>query len=85
MLRTGQTVLMMWSESYPMIKGNETRAATVPQSPCKTCKNVGRETSHTKRFQDLTNDADKETSGPFQLVLPSCTYSWANVGVESEQ
>lgn len=84
MLRTGQTVLMMWSESYPMIKGKETRAATVPQSPCKTCKNVGRETSRTKYFQDLTN-ADKETSGPFQLVLPSCTYSWANVGVGSEQ
>ena len=69
MLRTGQMVLMMWSKSYPVVKGNETRAAIVPQFPCR---NVGRETSQTKYFQDPTDDADQETSAPSSLsCLPA--------------
>lgn len=69
MLRTGQMVLMMWSKSYPVVKGNETRAAIVHQFPGR---NVGRETSQTKYFQDPTDDADKETSARSSLsCLPA--------------
>lgn len=68
MLRTGQMVLMMWSKSYPVVKGNETRAAIVHPFPGR---NVGGG-NISKYFQDPTDGADKETSAPSSLsCLPA--------------